>query len=427
MSSKNSLGKWTATSLVLGNMIGSGVFLLPASLAYYGGISIVGWLVSALGAIIMAQIFSKLGRAFPKTGGPYTFTQIGFGDFAAFLVTWGYWISIMCTNAAITVAMLSYLGVFIPGLSDNPFLSIALGLSTIWFLTWINTKGMFAAGWIQLVTTIIKITPLFLISIAGLFFLHMDHFVPFNAADVSPLQAILATATLTLFAFLGIESATVPAENVEDASSNIPKATIYGTYIAIFIYVLGSIAVLGVLPREVAMASEAPFADAAALIWNDSARKWVAFGAVVSTFGALNGWILIQGQVPLAAARDQLFPSHFAKLNIHESPAIGIVLSSIIVTILYLMNYSKGMIKAFEFMILLATLTCLVPYLFSSATYIYLSLQKHHSFRFSGWIFGSIGFIFSLLAVIGSGQEVVFWGFILLMLGLPVYVWFKKN
>ena len=417
------IGFWGATSFVLGNMIGSGIFLLPASLASFGGISIIGWIVSALGGLTLAKVFSELSKRFPKTGGPYTFAKQGFGDFPAFLVAWGYWISICCTNAAIAVTMLSYLSTFFPILNTSPAVAAITGLGTIWFLTYINTRGVKETSWIQVTTTVLKLVPLILVAIVGLFFIETAHFQPFNLSGESDLSAITATATLTLFAFLGIESATIPAGNIENPTVTIPKATIVGTWVAIFAYVLGSIAVMGIIPPETLQHSSAPFADAAVVIWGESARNWVALGIVISTFGALNGWIMMQGQIPMAAAKDKLFPALFGKVNKNDMPAKGLMFSSLLISGLILMNYSKSLVKTFEFMILLATLTCLVPYLFSTATHLLFALRSGKKWS---WIWGSLAFIFSMWAVAGSGEEIVFWGFLALMSGIPIYVWIKR-
>ena len=403
-------------------MIGSGIFLLPASLAYYGAISIVGWIISAIGALLLANVFASLSKRFPKSGGPYIYAREGFGDFVGFLVAWGYWISICATNAAITVAMLSYLTVFFPVLGELPTLSIATGLAVIWFLTWINTRGIKTAGTVQTITTILKIIPLILIAIIGLFYIDISHFSPFNISGKSNLQAITETTTLTLFAFLGMECATIPSESVKDSKKTVSQATMFGTYIAIAVYILGSMVVMGVISPQELQQSKAPFADAASIMWGESARYWVALGAVVSTFGALNGWILIQGQIPLAAAKDKMFHEAFGRTNRMGSPALGIAISSVIVSIIMFLNFNKGFVKAFEFMILLSTLTVLVPYLFSAATHMMKSFEYGKKWN---WILGFLAFLFSMWAVIGSGAEVVFWGFVFLMSGIPVYVWIK--
>lgn len=404
-------------------MIGAGIFLLPASLAAYGGISIIGWIISALAGLVLAKVFSELSKQYPKIGGPYAFTKVGFGDFPAFLVAWGYWIAIICTNAAIVVTMVSYLSVFFPILNELPVAAMATGLATVWLLTAVNCRGVQEASLVQLMTTILKVIPLVLIAVIGLFYIKIDHFQPFNISGDSDFNAITATATLTLFAFLGIESATIPADNITQPTQTIPRATRLGIWLVIGIYILGSVAVMGVIPPEMLQHSKAPFADAAAVIWGEEARYMVALGAVISTFGALNGWIIMQGQIPLAAAKDQLFPSYFGQLNRRQTPAFGIIFSSVLISILMMMNYTKGLIQAFEFMILLATLTCLVPYLFSTATHVLLALRTGKKGQ---WIWGSLGFIFSMWAIVGSGEEVVFWGFLILMAGIPFYVWLKK-
>ena len=422
---KTKLGALGSTSLVLGNMIGSGIFLLPATLAFYGGISIVGWVFSALGALILAKMFSELSKNNIKSGGPYVYAREGFGEFSGFLVAWGYWISICATNAAITIAMLGYLKIFFPILETSKLLSILVGLSAIWFLTWINTKGIRAAGRLQIITTILKVIPLILISVVGIFYVDWSHFETLNISGKSNYQAILETATLTFFAFLGLESATIPSEEIKDAKSTISKSTMIGTVAAIVIYILSSIVLMGIISPEELQNSEAPFADAATLIWNGNARYWVALGAIISTFGALNGWLLMQGQIPMSAARDKMFPHSFGIINSHGSPALGIGMSSIIVSIIMMLNFSKGLVQAFNFIILLSTLTVLVPYLFSSATHILISYQKGKKWF---WLTGTLAFVFSIWAVIGSGSEVVLWGFIMLMLGLPVYIFMKiKN
>jgi APA family basic amino acid/polyamine antiporter len=166
----NKLGIWTSTSLVVGNMIGAGIFLMPSTLANYGAISLVGWIISAIGALLLAKIFSNLSKLLPAAdGGPYAYSQKGLGDFAGFLVAWGYWISLWCANAAIAVSLVSALSSFFPILANSAAAAVGTGLFAIWFLTWINTKGILASGRLQLVTTILKIIPLILVAI---FFRH---------------------------------------------------------------------------------------------------------------------------------------------------------------------------------------------------------------------------------------------------------------
>ncbi len=423
---KNKLGLWTSTSLVVGNMIGAGIFLMPAALAPYGTISLFGWMFASIGAFFLAKVFSNLSKLLPQAdGGPYAYTRNGFGDFAGFLVAWGYWISIWCSNAAIAVSLVSALSTFFPVLATSGIAAVLTGLSAIWFLTWVNTRGVVTSGILQLVTTVLKIIPLLAVAIAGLFFIHLENFTPFNSSNTSAFTAITATGTLAFYSFLGLECATIPSGSVANPEKTISRATMLGTLIATLIYILGSVSIMGMIPSKELQHSLTPFADAAAIIWGNSARYWVSGGAAIAAFGALNGWILIQGQIPFAIAKDKLFPALFSKQNKKGVPAPGIIIGSILVSIVMSMNYTKGLVEQFRFLILLSTLTTLVPYLFSTAAYIIILIQKKYIKRnwFQPIALGVIAFLYALWATAGSGQETVYWGFLLLMAGIPFYVW----
>lgn len=429
--STKKIGLWTSTSLVIGNMIGAGVFLMPSALASYGGISLVGWVFSAGGAIFLALLYGKLSKKMPTgDGGPYAYTRKGFGDFPGFLVAWGYQVSTLATNATIAVSFVGAMSLFIPVLGTSAIAAVLTALSIIWLLTWVNTLGVRAGGKVQLVTTILKLAPLFLIAFGGLFFIRLEYFTPFNLSDLSSFQAITATAAMTLFAFLGVESATIPSGAVDNPKKTIPRATMIGTLITTVVYILGTFSVLGTVSPLELQTSVTPFADAAAIIFGEHSKYWVGAGVAISAFGALNGWILIQGQIPFAIARDKLFPSIFARQNKKGAPAIGIIISSVIVSLLVGMNYTKGLVEQFEFLVLLTTTTILVPYLFSAGSLIILYAEEK-LLNTKGWIntvFIGVGaFLFSLWAIAGTGQESVFWGFLLLLAGIPFYIWVIIN
>jgi APA family basic amino acid/polyamine antiporter len=408
-------------------MIGSGVFLLPASLAVYGGISVVGWLVTATGALLLALVFARLSRVMPTAGGPYAYSRRGFGDFAGFLVAWGYWISIWTSNAAIAVAFVSYLTVFWPALATSGILAASVALVAIWSLSWVNSAGVRNAGWVQLVTTVLKLVPLLTIAALGLFFFNLDHFYPFNLSGGSNFSAITATIALTLWAFLGLESATIPADDVDDPGRTIPRATMLGTVIAASVYILGTVAVMGIVAPGGLAASNAPFADAARVLWGDWAGYAVGAGAAISCFGALNGWIMLQGQIPLAAARDGLFPAVFGKTSSRGTPVLGILLSSGLVTVLISMNYTKGLVEQFSFIILLAALNTLVAYTLSSLGQLMIYIKERDRFRgqrlMGSSIIAVLAFCYSVWAIAGAGRDIVYLGFLLLVAGIPVYVW----
>ncbi len=421
------LGLWTSTSLVLGNMIGAGVFMMPSTLASFGGISIIGWVASSIGAFLLAKIFAHLSKMMPGAdGGPYAFSKFAMGDFAGFLVAWGYLISVWCTNAAITVSFISALSTFIPALATNSLLAVFTGLATIWILTWVNTLGVFTSGKLQLITTILKVVPIFLVGIIGLFFIHWENFLPFNASGTSTVSAITATTTLTFFAFLGIECATIPSGSVENPEKTIAQATLLGTFIATIVYILSTVSIMGMIPAAQLKTTVTPFADAATIIWGTGAKYWVSAGVAIAAFGALNGYILIQGQLPAAIAKDRLFPAIFAKKNSKGVPAIGVAISSVLVSFFMIMNYTKGLVDQFKFLILLTTLTVLIPYLFSTAAYIIFRLKEVNItkwIKYSAITLASLAFLFFMWMIIGSGQEIVYWGFVLCMSSIPVYVW----
>lgn len=246
---KNKLGLWTSTSLIVGNMIGAGIFLAPAALASFGSVSILGWVISAIGCFFLVKVFGNLSKLFPNiTGGPYAYTRRGFGDYMGFSIAWGYFLAVSCANAAITIGFVSALSTFIPVLSTNTLSAIGTGLATIWLLTWVNNRGIRTSGTVQLVTTILKLIPLLLVAFGGLFFIKAENFPAFNNSGTSLFAALSSTVTFTMFAYVGIESATIPAEKVQNPQQTIPRATLIGLLIVTVVYVLGTVSVMGIIP-----------------------------------------------------------------------------------------------------------------------------------------------------------------------------------
>ena len=424
------IGLITTTSLVVGNMIGAGIFILPASLSTYGSISLLGWIFTATGALILAKIFSNFSRIIVnKSGGPYVYSKEGFGDFIGFLVAWGYWISTWISNAAIAIAIIGALSFFFPILETNSLLAVSVGLSMIWFFTWINSKGIRTSGTIQVITTVLKILPLLFVIIFGLFFFSSHNFPKFNLTGENDFTAFSLVAALTLYAFLGLESASIPVENIKNPSKIVPKATMLGTVISTCIYILGTVVLFGVLPVETLQNSPAPFAEAGQIIGGKYTGYFIALGAAISGMGALNGWILILAQIPMAAAKDKMFPKIFKKNNKNGAPVLGLIIGSVLSSLVMLMNFSESLVTQFTFVVNLTVLACLVPYLFVSAAYIIVIIQKHtHTNRIlKTMILGFLGFLYSLWAIYGSTADVVFYGFLLLLLGIPFYVLMQWN
>jgi len=428
-SNKRVLSTWTLAALVVGNVIGSGIFLVPTTLARFGSISILAWCATAVGAIFLALVFANLSRMMPKTGGPYAYCRAGFGDFIGFEIAYNYWLTLWIGNAAIAVAMVGYLSVFWPQLTHNHVLDFWIEAAGIWLFAVVNIIGVREAGFVQVVTTVLKLIPLMAIAIFGIFFIHPHHLTAFNVSGHSNFSALTGAAAVTLWTFLGIESATVPAGAAKTPKKSIARATIFGTLFAAGLYILGIIVVMGVIPMTQLAHSNAPFAEAAQLIFGNWAGDLVALGAIISCAGALNGWTLLTGQVPMAAARDKLFPKGFAYQNRKGSPVFGLIASAILVTILLALQLNQTLVNQFTFVILLATFAALIPYIFTSMAQLMLFIKSPELVDggsvLKPCIIAILAFIYLFWAIIGTGQQIVYYGTLLFMSGIPIYVWMK--
>jgi APA family basic amino acid/polyamine antiporter len=422
------LGFWTCVALVVGNSIGSGIFLLPASLAPFGRNGIVAWGFTAAGALLLALVFARLSRAFPQAGGPYAYVQLAFGPFTAFIVAWGYWVSIWVGNVSIATGAVSYLTPMLPWIGRVPGASALVTLAMVWLLTFVNWYGVKASGWVQNVTTVLKLMPLLAVIGLGVFLAVPEPARMVNPAPLS-LDGLTAAATLTLWAMLGLESATIPADKVRDPKRVIPAATLLGTlFTALICAVACSVVLLRVAPDTLAR-SNAPFVDLVSGYWGDGAGRLVAVFAAISCFGALNGWILLQGEMPRAMALRGVFPRIFAQESRRGTPTFALFFSSVLVTALLLMNYEKSMVNIFTFMILLSTTACLVLYAVCSLALLRLQwLGKLDGARRGTAAWAAVGVAataYSLWAIVGAGWQTVAWGALLLALGAPLYVFFS--
>ena len=426
--SKRSLGLGMCTALIIGNMIGSGFFIAPAALAPYGAVAIIGWGVMAFAAVCLGMIFARLARISPIAGGPYAYTRLGFGKFTGFLIAWGYWISIWASLPAMAAGLVGYLSQIFTLLQGNGVLKIAIGLGAMWLVALINIRGVKEAGLFQAVTVYTKLVPFIAISIFGLFWVDWGHFDVLNPSDKPFLSALAATAPLTMFAFLGIESATVPAGDVIDPEKTIPRATILGTTVSALVYILGTTVVMGVLPRETLINSSAPFADAANAIWGPTAAMIISIAAVISSLGAINGWTLLMGQVPMAAAKDGAMPGFFGKQSKSGTPRNGILLSVMLSSALLLIDASGSSALAtfYNLIVNLSTDTAMIPYVFCCLVEGILYVKRDKLSQVlnikSYWPIASVAFLFSVATIYGAGPDAGMWSLLLLMLAVPVWL-----
>ena len=426
------LGFWLCLALVVGNIIGSGVFLLPASLAPYGINSVFGWMVTAAGAMLLAFVFARLARIYPQAGGPYVYPRVAFGELAGFLMAWGYWMSVWVGNGAIAIGTVAYLAELIPFIKTTTGAPAVTAVGLIWLLTLLNWRGVKHAGVFQLLTTVLKLLPLLAVIVLALLLIGaQDTAVIRMEPQPFSLDAVTASAALTLWALLGLESATVPADNVIDPERTIPRATLWGTLISALIYVAACSTVMLLIPGAQLAESNAPFADALRLFWGDRAAEILALFAFISGFGALNGWILIQGEMPRVLAREGVFPKVFAAESRYGTPGAALFITSALASVLVLMNYSSSMVKIFTFVILVSTAAFLVMYLFCSLAA--LKLAWRGDLGLQGRKLGALliiamlAAIYSLWTLYGAGAEAFWWSMTLFAAGVPVYFGMRRR
>ena len=410
------IGMAGATALVVGNMIGSGVFLLPASLAPFGGTTLIAWTVTLLGALAIAATFARLAMRWPASGGPYVFARNAFGDLAGFVVGWSYWVSMWCALSAIAVAFGGSVVALFPALAGGLWPAL-LAVGVIVLVTAINLVGVREASFAQLVLTVLKVLPLLLFGGVALWFIEPSRFVPLNPTTQPLPLAVHAAVALTLWSLLGLESATVPADDIIDPQRTVPRATVWGTLIAGIATVLACVAVQGVVPADVLAQSPAPMSEAAHRLWGPLAGKFMAVVAAVSCLGALNGWALLSAQLPMAAAKDGLMPPLFLRTDARGTPVAGLLVGGTLATLLVIANYSGSLVSLFTFAILLSTAATLLPYVAGCLAW----LVKGREGRFVA----AIGLAYSAYALIGTGSESLAWGLVLVVAGLPVYAWLR--
>ncbi len=433
-----------ATSLIVGSIIGVGIFNLPGALASYGPISLLAMALTTVGALALALMFAALSRRLPADGGPYAYARVAFGNPTGFANAWSYWITAWAGNAAIVTGWVLYvqyvLREFWPDADTNTW-AIIFCLLGLWLPALINLSGVKNMGAVQLWTSILKFIPLAIMSTVGLFFISTANFQPFNQSGDTAPQAILGAMAVCLFSYLGVETAAVAAAKVNDPDRNVPRATVFGTLASAAVYLLSLVAVFGILPSATLGESKAPYSDAFnAMVGNGStwAGYAVAVAVIISGFGALNGWTMICAEMPLAAANDGLFPARFARLSSRGVPAFGIISSTALASIAMWISYQgSGGYNVFLTLLYMTGITAAIPYAFSALAQIkwrIVDQRAIHTPRFiRDMVVAVLSLVFSVLFIVYSrntGGESEFWvwaPFIMagaaMLIGIPVYLY----
>ena len=421
------IGFWRGWSIAVGCAVGSGIFMMPTLLAPYGLIGFGGWLIAGAGSVLVALTMSRLVRRIPKTGGPYVYANEGLGHFAGFIIAWTYWIACITAIAGISIAFVSYLGFFIPAISNSALLSLLASLVLVWLIVTLNIFSIESSTKFQVVSTLLKLLPLFFMMFLGLVGFDSNNLPEMNPTNANPFILLATVTTLVMWSFVGIETATVPAENFINPEKTIPRVLIAAVLSVLTIYILVSIAIAAIVPAEELMNSSAPFALAATKILGFSGGVIIAFGALISTLGSLNANTLTAGNITFAAARDKLLPSKFLTLSDAGTPIFSFILAGSFVSFLLMLNYTKGLIDAFIFFAMLSTLSTLIAYLFCAMAELKFLKNDDPSKQRNSAIFLTFGtFLYAFFAIWGAGMEIVFYSFMLILVGMPMYAWMRE-
>lgn len=418
------IGFWTCLALVIGNTIGTGIFLIPAALAPYGWNALYGWGLTIGGALCLAYVFAALARVMPEAGGPYDYISSAFGPMAGFFVMWSYWISQWVTNAAIGIGLISYLSPFAPGFFQRPAVGPLFAIGMVILMTGVALRGVRASGFIQITTTILKVVPLVAVILVAIVVLAGPDGSTATTANVAQMPigaaAIAGAAALALWPMQGFEAGCVPAGRVINPGRTIARATMIGTLFVGIVYILVTLAVFLLLPSSVAVQSSAPLADLMSQVWGSAAGKIVAAFAAISALGALNGWVLLQAEVQLLLAERGVFPKLFARVNSAGMPVYAQVLGCSLSVALIAMNLNSGMLQIYSFIILLATVATLVLYLAAALTMLAL-IKRGQAKGAAVAAAAALGAVYALWTFYGAGAEATLWGAALLATGIPVY------
>ena len=260
------IGFWRGWSIAVGCAIGSGIFMMPTLLAPFGMLGLGGWLVAGGGSILVALTMAKLVKRIPKTGGPYIYVNEGLGKFPGFIIAWTYWVACISAIAGISIAFVGYLGFFAPTISSSPIHALLASLILIWIIIILNIRSLENSSKFQLVSTLLKLLPLIFIIFLGAANFNIDNLPEFNPTDLHPFSLLATVTTLVMWSFIGIETATVPADNVINPQETIPRVLIASVLTILILYILVSVAIAAIVPANELIDSSAPFALALSLI-----------------------------------------------------------------------------------------------------------------------------------------------------------------
>jgi APA family basic amino acid/polyamine antiporter len=421
----NRIGFWSVLALVVGSQIGSGVFMLPASLASFGMYSIAGWIASAIGAISLAMVFASLCARFPRTGGPHVYIERLFGRDISFFSGWTYWVVSWVSTTAVIVAAIGYLSPFIG--SQSPYVYLALEIILLLLMGGLNLFGVSIAGRAETVFTLLKFLPLVIVPIAAIWLFDIDNFQVSEAiASQGASSSIAQAALLTLWGFVGLESATTPAGSVENPARTIPRALIIGTIIVALIYMFNSVAIMGLIPGQILASSSAPYATAAQYVFGGNWHLWISLAASIVCIGTLNAWILTSGQISLGLAEDKMMPEIFARRSSNGAPYTSIICSCLGIVPLLVLTANKNIAGQVAAVIDFSVTSFLFIYLLCAIVNLVLSWRNRAGILS---IFNSLVAIsFCVWVISETSLNTIIISSLFTLSGIPLYFfWYRRQ
>ena len=421
------LGPIATTALVVGNIIGSGIYVIPASLAEIAGpVSLLAWGIVAAAYLCLAVVYSDLASAYPVTGGLQIYVGRAFGKLAGLETGFLYWVSCITGNAAFVTAFVGYLQVLVPEWS-SPLASFLIAQALLWTLTLVNVLGVRVAGGVQIVGTLLKVLPLLIVGVALLFLARTENLVPFAPHGYTAMFPALA---LVAWLFTGAETVTIPAEEIQGARRTLPRAALLGLGMVTTLYLLVALSVTLALPASAIAGSASPLALAGERALGAPGRLLVVLGALASTAGILNGCLLVTGRLPFAAARDGLLPPAFARLHPRfHTPVVALVVSTSISSLLVLLYFNRTLLQAYNAIALASTAAALIPVAATCVASFVLRRREPETFSAAqhrrGPVAATVGLIVLVFMIGGTGATVL--GLTLLVMLLPLPFFFLRR
>jgi arginine:agmatine antiporter len=422
------IGLFLATILVANNMIGSGIFLLPATLGAVGSITIIGWLFATFGAALIAVVLAKLAQIAPQAGGPAAYAGVALGPYMGFQANFIYWICCWIGNIAIAIAAIGYLASLFPTLA-LPIYSTLATVGIIWLVTIVNIFGPRLACQFESVTLLAGLIPIVLVATAGWAFFDPQIFRDsWNVQGQLALTVIPNSLVLVFWAFVGLESASVATAVVENPRRNVPLATIGGVLIAGLVYVASCAAIMGLLPAADLAGSTAPFADAGGIILGPIAGVLVAVMALIKATGTLCGWVLLTAQTGKASADRGFFPAVFARVDRHGIPVPNLLIMGAVMTVVVVATRSPTLGQQFAKLIEVSVILCLLVYVYACVAVWHYEKSfstDAHLKRYR--IIASAAMVICLFVIVRAGSSLIAISAAIVLLTYPLYVFFKRR